>query len=61
MASESETVRKSGFEPDPRPKVCTDPNHGPPTMLVVPLGQRYRHVCQRCGATSYLYPTAAML
>ena len=30
------------------PKVCTDPDHNPPDMIVLPPG-RYRHTCLTCG------------
>lgn len=47
---------------------CKDPNHGPPSMIVVPSGHIYRHKCPACGAeaiiksqydlvTSTQYPT----
>lgn len=56
---------KSGFEeyhPDPAAwvggmmKICRDRAHGPPTMIHVPDGKRYKHVCPTCGQVSYLYP-----
>ena len=45
--------RKSGFEDDDDAafgRQCRDPEHSPPTMLYIPPGKRYRHVCPSCGA-----------
>jgi hypothetical protein len=36
--------------------LCCDPQHNPPSMLLVPDGQRYVHTCPTCGVLSYLYP-----
>lgn len=40
---------RSGFFKltDP-PVVCADPEHEPPSMLYVPPGEGYRHVCPTC-------------
>lgn len=38
-----------GFEPIPNNEVrCYHPNHDPPTHLVIPQGQQYRHICPGC-------------
>lgn len=52
---------KSGMEDLPEGQfsvrlLCRDPQHNPPTMIVIPRGKRYRHVCPSCGVVSYLYP-----
>lgn len=54
-------TERSGFEDLPRDTRCKHDEHGPPTMLCVPEGQRYRHVCPACGAVSYLYPRGVSL
>jgi len=28
---------------------CLDPSHNFPTLLCIPQGQGYKHVCPRCG------------
>ncbi len=44
-------VKQGGFEPIPGfVEPCLDPSHKPPTHLVIPRGQQYRHVCPTCGA-----------
>lgn len=54
--------RRGGFEPIPEwREPCSHPSHQPPTMIVIPKGQRYRHVCPHCGAESILMPTEATL
>jgi hypothetical protein len=49
---------ESGFEPyEPPPnESCNHPEHNPPNMMVIPQGQRYRHVCPSCGQMVILYP-----
>jgi hypothetical protein len=53
------------FEPIPltAPAVwcCRDPQHNPPSMMVVPEGQRYVHTCPTCRMLSYLYPSPVTL
>uniref|UniRef100_A0AB39CDF9 Uncharacterized protein n=1 Tax=Pseudomonas phage HRDY3 TaxID=3236930 RepID=A0AB39CDF9_9VIRU len=42
--------KQAGFEPDPQFKEpCFHLSHRPPTGMVIPRGQRYRHVCPGCG------------
>ncbi len=56
--------RRSGFEPLPatwRRKPCCHPSHQPPSMMVIPQGSCYRHVCPGCGAEVVLYPSDASL
>lgn len=54
----------SGIEPIPEgfPPTwnCFDTQHSPPTMLSIPSGYRYRHVCPSCRLLSYVYPTEAL-
>lgn len=52
----------SGFEDLPAaPLSCRDPEHAPPSMLHVPAGKRYRHVCKTCGNVAFVYPSPATL
>jgi len=41
----------SGFEDDPRTPHCVHPEHQPPSLLYIPPGKIYRHVCPACGYT----------
>lgn len=43
--------KKGGFFDLPEPKVCNDPDHNFPNMMVIPAGQGYTHVCPKCGYT----------
>ncbi len=53
---------KPGFEPIPGyAEPCRDPSHQPPTMLYIPPGQQYRHVCPTCGAVVILRGSSATL
>lgn len=53
---------RSGFEPiNHLTKRCTDPEHTPPSHMVIPQGMRYRHVCPSCGETQYIYPVETTL
>jgi len=52
----TDTDKQSGFEPDDVAASCTSYDHNPPTMLYIPPGQRYRHVCPACGAVTLLRP-----
>lgn len=46
----SEDKKQGGMEPIPSgADTCTHPYHQPPTMLYIPPGQQYRHVCSGCG------------
>lgn len=46
---------KGGFEDVPVQHLCRDAEHSPPTMIVIPAGKRYRHVCPTCGAQAFIY------
>lgn len=35
-------------------KPCYHEEHNPPGNIVVPSGQRYRHVCPTCGSTQII-------
>lgn len=51
-------VKKSGFEPAPDSWVkepCLNSEHNPPSMLYIPPGQVYRHVCPGCGYECVIY------
>lgn len=30
-------------------KKCKDPEHHPPTMIHIPIGKEYVHICPSCG------------
>lgn len=45
-----------GFYDLPKTVTCTHPEHTPPTMLYIPQGKGYRHVCPSCGKVSNLVP-----
>jgi hypothetical protein len=49
---------ESGMEEDDDPKYkdkqCRHPGHQPPSMIVIPPGKRYRHVCPGCGKTTII-------
>lgn len=49
--------KKSGFEDDPTPFPCLDPEHEPPSHMVIPQGKVYRHVCPSCGRELIIRPT----
>lgn len=52
-----ENENGSGFEPDPefnRKAPCFHQSHRPPTGMVIPIGQRYRHVCPGCKEVTFL-------
>ncbi len=46
---------ESGFESCEDHLNCLDSSHNPPTMMVVPAGKRYRHVCPSCKEIRYVY------
>lgn len=49
------TSGKSGFELIPGwTEPCRNPGHQPPTMICIPVGQQYRHVCPSCGCVTIL-------
>ncbi len=57
---DNKNKRESGFEDDPllpQTKICRDPEHEPPNMLVIQQGKIYRHVCPTCGREVILRPT----
>ena len=33
---------------------CNDPDHEPPTMIVIPPGKIMKHVCPRCDRIIYM-------
>lgn len=49
------TPQKSGFFDLPVQQTCRHPEHEPPSMLYIPPGKGYRHVCPGCGKTVNLY------
>lgn len=55
------TVQKSGFEDVPEQVFCTHPEHRAPTMLYVPPGKRYVHVCPSCGHTETIANSSTYL
>lgn len=40
---------KSGFFDLPKEEICKDLSHYPPSMMSIPYGKGYRHVCPTCG------------
>ena len=35
---------------------CKHPSHEPPSMLYIPPGKGYRHICPNCGKITDLIP-----
>ena len=50
----TEKFYKPGFFNLPHFFPCQHPEHSPPSMLHVPNGQGYRHICPQCGNISIL-------
>jgi len=48
-------AKRGGFFPLPAQKTCNHPNHSFPTMLYIPPGQGYRHICPSCGREAVAY------
>lgn len=48
--------KKSGFFPLKIEKGCQDRSHNPPSHMVIPQGQGYRHVCPSCGNVQIVIP-----
>jgi len=46
---------RGGFEDEEPIDICNHPGHNPPTMLWIPPGKRYRHVCPGCGFECVLH------
>lgn len=40
---------------------CACPQHNPPTMLYVPYGQVYKHICPSCGEVTILHSSMVTL
>jgi hypothetical protein len=47
---------KEGFFDLPKITVCKDPEHYPPSHMVVPQGKGYKHVCPSCKNVSVIIP-----
>lgn len=45
----------AGMQPLKLREYCTHPEHGPPSMLYVPPGNKYVHYCPACNAKSVLH------
>lgn len=53
----NDCMSRSGFFEVPQVSRCTHPEHEFPTMLHIPPGKGYRHICPRCGkATTAVAP-----
>lgn len=52
---------KSGFFDLPKIEICTHPEHNPPTMLHIPQGKGYKHICPACGKVRILMPQQVSL
>lgn len=54
-----------GMEPIPdnerRDRTCRHPGHKPPTMIHIPAGMQYRHICPGCGNVVILRSSQATL
>lgn len=53
--SRRSTDEPAGMQPLERREYCTHPEHGPPSMLYVPPGNKYVHYCPACNAKSVLH------
>lgn len=40
---------KDGFFDLPKEQICCDPAHNFPSLLMIPPGKGYRHICKSCG------------
>lgn len=49
--------QKSGYFELPQHMTCRDPQHEPPTHILIPNGMGYRHVCPQCGRETILTPS----
>lgn len=45
------TVKPGMQDDDEFVQPCLNPEHAPPTMLYIPPGKKYVHVCPACGYT----------
>ena len=45
---------QSGFFDVPLVVSCSDPAHNAPSMMHIPMGKGYRHVCPTCGKVQVL-------
>lgn len=50
------TPKKGGFFPLPIIKKCNHPDHEPPSMICIPKGHGYQHVCPGCGSETVITP-----
>ena len=57
----TEKFYKPGFFNLPHFFPCQHPEHSPPSMLHVPNGQGYRHICPKCGNISILTSLSFLL
>lgn len=48
--------KDSGFFDLPTKNECKDKEHNPPSMILIPQGKGYRHVCPSCGKVSIVIP-----
>lgn len=55
------TPRRSGFFDLPRTAKCLDPGHEFPTMIHIPPGKGYTHVCPSCGKSVTVHGQGASL
>lgn len=56
-------TNKSGLIKSPgwSVSVCRHLEHNPPSMMVIPQGHVYRHVCPGCKTEVILHPTEVYL
>jgi len=45
---------KSGFFKIKQVQICQHPAHKPPTYMVIPQGEAYKHVCPGCGSVAII-------
>lgn len=44
-----------------RMTVCRDPEHEPPTMIHIPAGEGWEHICATCGKRTIMFTPLAEL
>ena len=49
MSGDPQQLTRGGFFDLPPVRHCRHPGHEFPTMLYIPPGKGYRHVCPGCG------------
>jgi hypothetical protein len=37
------------------PPQCDSPDHNPPTMILIPPGEAWEHVCDGCGKRTLMH------